>query len=80
MLEFPCLVVGQFQVYDPSRDALRTNIGPIRRWSVVFIVLSDFVEVILVQLSNETSEITVLEMFRQYILRELFVLQVVKSA
>lgn len=57
-----------------------TDIRSIWGWGVVLIVLSDFVEVILVQLSNETSEITVLEMFRQYILRELFVLQVVKSA
>jgi hypothetical protein len=40
-----------------------TNVGTVRRWSIVLVVLSDLVEVILVQLSDKASKVTVLEMF-----------------
>jgi hypothetical protein len=53
---------------------MNTNIGTVGRWSIVFIVLSDLVEVIFVQLSNEASKVAVLEMFRQNQFCEFFIL------
>jgi hypothetical protein len=50
-----------------------TNISAIRRLAILFVV-SDFVEVVLVQLSYETGEVTVFEMLGQDSLGELLVL------
>ena len=41
----------------------------------LFIVMPDLVEIILVELSNETCKVAVLEMFGQYRLGESFILQ-----
>ena len=43
---------------------METDILAIRRWSAVLVVLPDFVEVILVQLSYERSKVAMLEMLR----------------
>lgn len=42
-----------------------TDVGTIWGGRVIFVVLSDLVEVILVQLSDEASKVAVLEMFRE---------------
>jgi hypothetical protein len=55
-------------------DRMRTNIGAIWRWSIVFVILSDLVEVILVQLSDEASKIAMLEVFGEDQLGEFLVL------
>jgi hypothetical protein len=55
-------------------DRMRTNIRAIWRWSIVFVVLSDLVEVILVQLSDEASKIAMLEVFGEDQLGEFLVL------
>jgi hypothetical protein len=40
-----------------------TDIGAIRRWGIIFVILSNLVEVIFIQLSNEAGEIAMLEVF-----------------
>ena len=51
-----------------------TDIGPIWRWTAILVVLSDLVEVIFIQLSDETRKVAVLEVFREDQLGEFFVL------
>ena len=53
---------------------MNTYIWTIRRWSIVFVVLSDLVEVIFIQLSNEAGKVAVLKMFRENQFCELFIL------
>lgn len=43
--------------------------------TILLIVVSHFVEVIFVQLANKTGEVAVLEMLRENVFRELFVLR-----
>lgn len=64
-------------VYDSnaSLGGNGTNIGAIRRRGMVLIVLSDFVEVVLVQLPDKTRKVAMLEMLRKDGLGELLVLQ-----
>ena len=57
-----------------SRPDMLTYPGPIRRLAVLFIVVPHFVEVVLVQLSDETRKVAVFEMLGQDVLSELFVL------
>ena len=52
-----------------------TYTGPIRRLSAILVVVSHFVEVILVELPDEAREVAVLEMFRQDGLGEPFILR-----
>lgn len=48
---------------------------PIGRSPSFFIVVSHFVEVVLVQLAHEAGEVAVLEVFGEYVLCELFILR-----
>lgn len=59
-----------------SRDVSQgddTNLGTVRRLAIL-LILPDFVEIILVELPNKAGKVAVLEMFRQYGLREFLVL------
>lgn len=47
---------------------------PIRRLCVILVVLSDLVEIIFVQLPNETSKVAVFEVLRQDLFGEFLVL------
>lgn len=47
---------------------------PVLRWSAIFIVLPDLVEVVLVELTDEAGKVAVLEVFREDGLGKLFVL------
>ena len=58
----------QIGVYCPYPDA-------IRRSAALLIVVSHFVEVVLVQLAHETGEVAVLEVLRQNVLGEFLVLR-----
>jgi hypothetical protein len=51
-----------------------TNIRAIWRRNIIFVVLSDLVEVIFVQLSHEASEVAMLEVLGQDMLGKLLVL------
>ena len=51
-----------------------TDIGSVWRWGAVFVILSDLMEVILIQLSDEASKIAVLEMLGQDVLGEFLIL------
>jgi hypothetical protein len=46
----------------------------IRRLAAFFVIVADFVEVILVQLSHKTGEVAVFKMFWQNVLGEFLVL------
>lgn len=52
-----------------------TNTRAVLRLTILLIVVSHFVEVIFVQLANKTGEVAVLEMLRENVFRELFVLR-----
>jgi hypothetical protein len=55
-----------------SRDA--TYSGPIRRLAIFFVVVPDFVEIVLVQLADKAGEIAVFEVLREYVFCEFLVL------
>ncbi len=57
---------------EPTREAWPYRCS-IRRLPIFFI-MPHFVKIILVQLANETREVAMLEVFRQYRLGKLFVL------
>jgi hypothetical protein len=46
----------------------------IRRLSVLFVIMADFVEIILVKLTDETSKIAVFEVLRKYVFCKLLIL------
>jgi hypothetical protein len=50
------------------------------RCSIFFIVMSHFVKVIFVQLSHETGEVAMLEMFGEYRLGKAFILLRISAA
>jgi hypothetical protein len=54
---------------------VNTDVRSVRRRRIVFVVLSDLVEVILVQLTDETCKVAVLEVLGQNGLGELLVLR-----
>lgn len=72
LVRAPALVEGAPQCATYARS--------IRRLPVLFIVVSHFVKVILVQLAHETREIAVLEVLGQYVLCEFFVLAFLSAA
>jgi len=47
---------------------------PVWRLPIVFVVVPHFVEIILVQLSDETGKVAVLEVLGEYVLSELLIL------
>ena len=49
---------------------------PIRRLPILFVVMTDFVEIVFVQLADETSKVAVFEMLGKYVFCELLVLSV----
>jgi len=76
MLEFPCLKNYQSLILNTlSPKQVNTDIRSVRRRRIVFVVLSDLMEVILVQLTDETCKVAVLEVFGQNGLGELLVLR-----
>lgn len=74
MFEFPCLATGQCQC-GGLREEAGTDIRAVWRGAIVLVVLADLVEVILVQLSDETGKVAVLEVFWEDQLGKLLVLQ-----
>jgi hypothetical protein len=79
MLELPSLVtvsLGRNIWQDSSRmvDARKTYPRTVRRLSIFFIVVPHFVEVVLVELSNETRKVAVFEMLGKDMLCELLIL------
>jgi hypothetical protein len=48
---------------------------PVRRLSVLLVVVAHLVKVILIKLSHEACEIAVLEVLREYVLGKFFVLR-----
>jgi hypothetical protein len=72
MLELPCL--DRSQSLEGEFQNVLTDVGPIWRRCIVFVVLSNLVEVIFVELPDETGKIAVLEMFGKNQFRELLVL------
>lgn len=72
MSEFPCL--ARVRVCTCRDKAEKAYPWSIRRLAIVLVVLSDFVEVVLVQLSNETGKVAMFEMLGQNGFREPFVL------
>lgn len=64
VLEFPCLSVVNTRptrIFFFSRQC--TYVLPIWRLAIFFIILSHLVEIVFVQLSDETSEVAVFEVF-----------------
>lgn len=57
-----------------------TNIRPVRRLPCFFIVLAHFVEVVLVELADETGKVAVFEVFGENGFGEFFALQHQQSA
>ncbi len=53
---------------------ISTDVGSIRRWSIVFVILPDLMKVILVKLAHKGRKIAMLKMFRKNSLRKLVVL------
>jgi hypothetical protein len=65
---------------DINRTAIWVpHILSIRRLAILLIILSYFVEVVLVQLSHETGKVAVFEMLRQYRLGKFLALQLVSG-
>ncbi len=52
-----------------------TNARAVLRLTILLVVVSHFVEVVLVKLTNETGEVTVLKVLRKYVFCEFFVLR-----
>lgn len=74
MFKLPCLRTAS--VSGRAKSSLSTTYAwTIRRSPTLFIVVSNFVEIILVQLPDETREIAVLKVFGQNLLREFLVLR-----
>ena len=59
MFEFPGLIHLAYKNWFRNQS---TDVRTIWRGYVVLVILSDFVEIILVQLPDETGEVAVLEM------------------
>jgi hypothetical protein len=53
---------------------MTTYTWPIGRLPIFFIIMTDFVEIVFVQLPHETGKVAVLEVFGKYVFRELLVL------
>ena len=62
MFEFPRLWKS---AEDKPQRKRYTHACSVRRLSILFIVVSDFVEVVLVELANEAGKIAMLEVFRE---------------
>ena len=75
MLELPSLKEKCWSVRGNERKYGESYIRAIRRLSAFLIILTDFVEVVFIQLSNETRKIAVFEMFREDEFGELLALQ-----
>jgi hypothetical protein len=79
MLEFPSLSIVSLGGCGRSRSlscraSVETYPRPVRRLPVFFIVVSDFVEIVLVQLPDETRKVAVFEVLGQYMFGKLLVL------
>src|SRR5690242_7347668 len=60
---------------EPVKSLLRiTNARAVLRLTILLVVVSHFVEIVLVELANETGEVAVLEVLRQDVFCEFFVL------
>jgi hypothetical protein len=55
-------------------EKYKTYTWPVRRLSVFFIIVTDFVEIVLVQLADETGKVAMFEVFGKYVFGELLVL------
>lgn len=53
----------------------QTHPRPVRRLSILLVVVAHFVEVVLVELANKTGKVAVLEMLWQDVFGEFFILQ-----
>lgn len=60
MSEFPCLApIQSVSIKNKVEEAYPWSI---RRLAIIFVILPHFVEVVLVQLSNETGKVAMFEM------------------
>lgn len=57
-----------------ATSVYKTYPGPVGRLSVFFIVMTNFVEIVFIQLTDKTSKIAMLEVLWEYMFCEFFVL------
>lgn len=65
MFELPSLKEKCWSVRGNERKRGESHIWAIRRLSAFLIILTDFMEIVFIQLSNETRKIAVFEVFRE---------------
>jgi len=57
-----------------TTSVYKTYPGPIGRLSVFFIVVTNFVEIVFIQLTDKTSKVAMLEVLGEYMFCKFFVL------